>query len=1208
MIRNILNTIKTRQTPIDLTGINGSEKAYITAEAFSSFDYPAITVLPTKKDALQFMDDLYFFLPDQNSSIFYFPGYNLLPFTALSYHNKISTQRISSLYKMIYGKKKYILVTYIDTLIQKIIPKQQLSNFIELIINNDELDRDSLIEKLDSGGYLRTSLVEEPGDYSVRGGILDIFSPGFSYPVRIELFGDYVESLRFFSPITQRGISEIREIVILPASEAIVDKNSLPQIMVRLRNAGAKSELNHTKLREYSNNLKEESRFPGIDNMLSIVYPKLDSLFNYIPDNALIIIDRPGEIKAKAKEFEKKAILNYKEAKANNRLCVSPDSIYIKLHELESLINSRNPISFRPLKIINSNQDIHSETDIDIDQTCQRTSASIEKSDQPPIIPKTPNIQQKLKLKTIIELNSCFQDNTLLIAQLKNEGRNDHILKPLADFFIEKQDSGMSVLTVCSSEIQARRLIALLQPYGIEPVFIENFKKITKKKHGIFYTIGVISGGFCFPEELFAIIGDHEIFGHKHKRTGIRRKKSGHKKAKTKFITPEELTEGDIVVHLEHGLGIYEGLTTIKVMGISGDFILISYRDGDKLYLPVDRMDMIEKYIGVEGYTPLLDKIGGKTWSKSRAKAKKEVEKIAGELLKLYAMRRVNKGFAFSPPDAMFNDFEANFPYEETPDQLKAIEDVLNDMEDETPMDRLVCGDVGYGKTEVAIRAAFKAVNDGKQVAVIVPTTILAEQHLQTFKQRFDSYPVTIEALSRFRSKKKQEEIIRGLEQGTIDIVIGTHRLLQRDISIKSLGLLVIDEEQRFGVKHKEALKKARSTVDVLALTATPIPRSLHMSLTGMRDISVISTPPENRQAIISYISEFDDSIAAEAIKKELARGGQIFFIHNNIKTIFKTAENLQKLVPEVRIGIAHGRLTEANLEKVMFQFINRDIDMLVCTTIVESGLDIPSANTMIINRADKFGLAQIYQLRGRIGRGMEQAYAYLFVPDEHKLTRNAKKRLAALMEHRDLGSGFQIAMKDLQIRGAGSALGVSQSGHIAAVGYDMFLKLLEEAMADLKGLTIKDPLEPEINIAMSAFISEEYVQSIEQRLTIYRRLSQMTKIKEISAMRKELMDRFGKLPKEAENMLLKIMLRVMSVRAGVKKLDLTNNSLTMVFSDKHQKFPFKSVAHCFSFKKQCKFTSKNAVKISFGTKSKNISIAIAATKKILQEISEAVN
>ncbi|MCP4670446.1 MAG: DEAD/DEAH box helicase, partial [Desulfobacula sp.] len=526
------------------------------------------------------------------------------------------------------------------------------------------------------------------------------------------------------------------------------------------------------------------------------------------------------------------------------------------------------------------------------------------------------------------------------------------------------------------------------------------------------------------------------------------------------------------------------------------------------------------------------------------------------------------------------------------------------DMESDTPMDRLVCGDVGYGKTEVAIRAAFKAVNDGKQVAFVVPTTILAEQHLSTFKNRFANYPFNIECLSRFRSKKEQTDILKKMHSGLVDIVIGTHRLLQKDIDFKSLGLLIIDEEQRFGVKHKEALKKKRSNVDVLALTATPIPRTLHMSLTGMRDISVISTAPADRQPIVSYISEYEETIVKDAIQKEIARKGQVFFVHNNIKTIFKMAENIETLVPDAKVGVAHGRLSEIQLEQIMLKFVNFEIDVLVCTTIIESGLDIPSANTMIINKAERFGLSQIYQLRGRIGRGDHQAYAYLFISDENQLTKDAKKRLSALMEHRDLGSGFQIAMKDLQIRGAGTALGASQSGHIAAVGYDMFLKLLDNAVHDLKGEEVSVPLEPEINVAISSGFADDYIESVEQRLTIYRRLSKIINISDIKDMQKELTDRYGKLPKEAENMLLKIMLRVYCIKAGVQRLDITPNALTIAFSEKHREKSLDSIHTTLKKLAVFKFIKKETIKIQLGSKRNKISRSVLETRNILKAIS----
>ena len=520
--------------------------------------------------------------------------------------------------------------------------------------------------------------------------------------------------------------------------------------------------------------------------------------------------------------------------------------------------------------------------------------------------------------------------------------------------------------------------------------------------------------------------------------------------------------------------------------------------------------------------------------------------------MKLYAERKVADGFAFGAADAYFRDFEAGFAYDETPDQLKAIDQVLEDMQQNHPMDRLVCGDVGYGKTEVALRAAFLAVTNGKQVAVLVPTTILAEQHYATFRNRFQHHPVNVACLSRFRSRKEQQAIVAGLKSGAVDIVIGTHRLIQKDIAFKDLGLLVLDEEQRFGVRHKEKLKAMRANVDVLALTATPIPRTLHLSLVGVRDISLIQTPPEFRKSIITYISEFDTTVIADAVRRELRREGQIYFVHNNVHSIHKMARRLQELVPELRLDVAHGQMGEDELEQVMLRFLRREIDLLVCTTIIESGLDIPSANTIIINRADCFGLSQIYQLRGRVGRAEEQAYAYLLIPDEALLTADARKRLKVLMEHSDLGSGFQIAMNDLEIRGGGTILGSSQSGHIAAVGYDMFLQLMEEAVAELKGEPVVAPLDPEINIPLSAYLSEGYVPDIDQRMMLYRRLARITDLSEIGDIRSELNDRFGPLPEEASNLLFKIMLKVLARVCGLRRLDIKDGRMVMVLSEHH--------------------------------------------------------
>ena len=772
---------------------------------------------------------------------------------------------------------------------------------------------------------------------------------------------------------------------------------------------------------------------------------------------------------------------------------------------------------------------------------------------------------------------------------------------PLADWIRDHQRLGRRVFVVCRSKSQAERLMSLLAPYGLHFQRSEGAPAELTDPSAVVVCLGQVTGGFVWPDERLAVVGEDEIFGVRH----VRRAKT-EAKAPVRLLDLQELKQGDLVVHLEHGIGRYDGLQKLTVEGVRNDFLALTYHGGDKLYLPVDRMGMVQKYMGVEGHIPTLDKLGGKSWERVKARVKRSAEKMAGELLRLYAQRKVESGFAFGAVDGYFRDFETGFAYEETPDQLKVIDEVLDDMQQVVPMDRLVCGDVGYGKTEVALRASFLAVNNGKQVAVLVPTTILAEQHYATFRSRFQRYPVNIACLSRFRSRKEQQAIAAGLKSGAVDIVIGTHRLIQKDIAFKDLGLLVLDEEQRFGVRHKEKLKRLRSTVDVLALTATPIPRTLHMSLVGVRDISLIQTPPEFRKAIVTYISEFDPDIVSEAIRRELRRQGQIYFVHNAIPSIQKMARTLQELVPEARLDVAHGQMAEEDLERVMYRFLNRDIDLLVCTTIIESGLDIPSANTIIVNRADCFGLAQMYQLRGRVGRADEQAYAYLLIPDESLLTSDARKRLKVLMEHSDLGAGFQIAMNDLEIRGGGTILGASQSGHIAAVGYDMFLKLMEDAVADLKGEPVVQPLDPEIHIPLSAYFSESYIRDIDQRMMLYRRLARVTDLQEISDLRTELTDRFGPLPDEATNLLFKIMLKVLARYAGVVRLDVNDQKLVLLFSEKHPKNADAVVQMIKDDPERFEMSPGGVVKARLV--SGGIVGQLAQAKNILQAIGQRVN
>jgi transcription-repair coupling factor (superfamily II helicase) len=796
---------------------------------------------------------------------------------------------------------------------------------------------------------------------------------------------------------------------------------------------------------------------------------------------------------------------------------------------------------------------------------------------------------------------AAVENNSGLSMALKNQREKENLLKPLVEWLQDKKRSEYATLAVCRTKSQANRLNSLLVPYGLQTSSVNNFSQIDHSPGKIFICIGQVSSGFVWPAEQLALVTEDEIFGVRQ-----RRRKYDSPGPRTQLLDMQELKKDDLIVHNDHGIGQYGGLEKLNIDGLTNDFLVVVYKGGDKLYLPVDRMSVVQKYMGVDGVTPVLDALGGKSWERVKTRVKKSAEKIAGELLKLYARRKVGQGHSFAAPDSYFQEFEAGFAFEETADQQKAIEDVIHDMQNPSPMDRLVCGDVGYGKTEVALRAAFMTVNDGKQVAVLVPTTILAEQHYATFCSRFERYPVNIACLSRFRSPREQRAIVNDLKAGKVDIVIGTHRLLQKDVAFNDLGLLVLDEEQRFGVKHKEKLKRLRSTVDVLALTATPIPRTLHLSLVGVRDISIISTPPEFRKSILTYVSEFDDAVIADAVRKELKRQGQIFFVHNNIQSIDKIAAKLQRLIPEVRLAVAHGRMDEDELETVMFVFLNKEIDMLVCTTIIESGLDIASANTIIVNRADRFGLAQMYQLRGRVGRSDEQAYAYLLIPPESMLGKDARKRLKVLMEHSDLGSGFQIAMSDLKIRGGGTILGASQSGHIAAVGYDMFLKLMESSIAELKGEPTVEPLEPEINVNLSAYLAETYIPDIDQRMSAYRRLAKMTDLQQIADFKSEMIDRFGTLPAEAANLLLKIVLKVLSKKAGVSRLDLTDKRLVLHFSEDHQRDPAAMVDMIMAEPQRFELSPDNVLKAR--TASHNLNAQLTQAKNILKEIAQRVN
>jgi transcription-repair coupling factor (superfamily II helicase) len=1144
-------------------GAKGAEDALIAAHAAMERQKPLALIAPTIAAGERLAADLEFFIPDEDAQIAIFPPYNILPFKQVAYHNETAAKRIRLLYRLATNAaERLILVIPAEALLQRLIPRAALTDYAELVLAGEDLDRDEFVAHLHAGGYTHTSLVEEPGEFCVRGGIIDVFSPMYAEPVRIEMFGDTAESVRLFSPRTQRQTRILEEAVILPAKEAVVKKHWLEAIAGRVRSHGNELGLTDEKINRFIDRIQTSGVFEGLESLLPLLFSRLDTIFDYAPPDLTWAEYHPGEIEKEARRAEDQAVRNFLQASSENRLCVDPEHLYETWSRVREELDRRSGLVFQALPRLDAKQSGPS---------------------------------------TLVRINTL--ENAETAGLPAGSGREDSVFQPLADWIGKHRSAGFLTLIASGTESRARRIEELLRPYGAAADIVDAAAPLDLKPGSVYILPEKLSRGFVWPEISLAVIADSEIFGSRIQR---RSRRARQDKVQTQLLDFGELNMDDLVVHVEHGIARYRGLVKISIEGMASDFLKLCYRDGDTLYVPVDRMDMVQKYMGVEGIEPALDKLGGKTWQRTRAKAKESAERIANELLELYAARRMSRGHAFSPPDSYYKDFEAGFPFEETADQLKAIDDVLTDMERERPMDRLICGDVGYGKTEVALRAAFKSVNDGKQVALLVPTTLLAEQHHVTFSERFARYPVHVDCLSRFRSRKQQNRILQHLREGRTDIVIGTHRLLQADVSFKELGLIVIDEEQRFGVKHKEQLKKLRHSVDVLSMTATPIPRTLHMSLMGVRDISVIQTPPELRRPIVSYVSDFDPMIIKEAVQKELERGGQIFFVHNNINTIWNMAKYLQDLVPEVRLGVAHGRLEESDLERAMYQFMNREIDMLVCTTIVESGLDIPNANTMILNRADRFGLAQIYQLRGRVGRSNEQAYAYLFIPGEAALTRDAQKRLKVLMEHSDLGAGFQIAMNDLKIRGGGAALGVEQSGHIAAVGYDMFLKLLEESVSRRKGETVVEKLEPEIHVPMSVHIPEGYVPALEQRLAIYRRLARMTELKEISDMKEELTDRYGPLPEPARNLLLKIMLRIISMKAGVKRLDLADERMVLTFSEMHQSRPLGVLELIDKSPDRYQLAPDNTMRIQMPANGRPRLLAEA--KNTLMEIAKHVN
>ncbi len=1029
------------------------------------------------------------------------PAWEGLPFGTTSPHPDLGGARLDCLFRLLQGEKATI-VAPIAALMQRLIPRSLLASASCALQIGDDLDRDQLLSRLLRLGYTPASLVEERGRVAVRGGIIDLFPPSLPRPVRIELFGDTIETLRSFDPVSQRSLEPMERLTLLPSRELILTPDVLTAFLPRLKARADELDLPADRRRRLAEDLQRNVYPDGIEYLQPLLHPKLETIFDYL-DTPLLVLHNPAALEQAITNQTGDLLAGAQNALAQERLYPQPEELYLTPDELDRLFERQQQIAITRLAI----------------------------DGQP---------------RETARLAIACEGNTDLKIAVGQEG--EHPLQGLARRLKEWQHAGWRCIIVCHQIAHADRLRGLLAPYGI--IFPDEPAKSLPEALELPATIpfglalGELARGCRLPDERLVVIAEEGLFGKRVRR------KSGVSALRSKQIMASlaELKPGDAMVHIDHGIGIYRGLQHLKTGALEGDFLLLEYAGNDKLYLPIDRLGLVQRYVGGEGAQPHPAKLGGTGWEKTRSKAKKAVEELAAELLEIYAKRQASQGFAFSPPDELYREFEATFPWEETPDQLSAIMDVLADMQHSRPMDRLVCGDVGYGKTEVALRAAFKAVLDGKQVAVLVPTTILAQQHFETFTGRLNEHPVTVEMLSRFRTTTEQKAILERVKKGEIDIIIGTHRLLQKDVAFKDLGLLIVDEEQRFGVKDKDRLKRYRASVDIMTLTATPIPRTLHMSMMGIRDLSIIDTPPVDRQAIRTVVARDSDELVQEAVRRELQRDGQVFFVHNRVQSIGLVAERLRRLVPEARIAVAHGQMEEKELEKVMLGFMHGQTNLLLCTTIIESGLDIPRANTMIVDRADTYGLSQLYQLRGRIGRSSVRGEAYLLIPGAGTITQDARERLKIIQEITELGAGFRIATHDLELRGAGDLLGPRQSGAVADIGFEYYNQLLEEAIAQLKGEALEERCEPEINLAVAAYIPESYVPDTNQRLMLYKRLVQAETDNDITETMAEMSDRYGRLPQTATTLGDVMGLRIRLKERRIQKLESDGKRLIFTF------------------------------------------------------------
>jgi transcription-repair coupling factor (superfamily II helicase) len=1111
-----------------ISGVNSSFLAYFLSFQLKVLENTFIlAIFPEENQAEEFVSALNVFSKEK---VALYPTPSLPPFSEAYTFAEEELQRIKILWELPEIK---ILAGTVEAFLRKTISRENLKKAYYYLILGEKIDRESFLKKLLDLGYERTGVVREKGTFAVKGGIIDLWSPNYESPTRIEFFGNTITGLRFFDPLSQKSFAPLEELIILPCKEIIFTENVEP---IYKRLFQFKDKLPESLFAQILSQIENRYIFENRDLLLPIFYEKLNPLWENLKEKEiLLILYEPDLIEKNAEKFWDRIYLNASKAKEKKKLYFDETFLYLSLDEFYDFI-----------------QDL-----------------------------------KKLVVKEIpFELSEPSQKGLTFLLSQKTLDEDKSLNKIDNAFRLLKKslEEGEKVIFVASDERTEKIVIEGLKFRGLE-----DFKNLEIRK-------GILKRGFYLPEWFIWVTSEYELFGKISLKKEI--SQVALKRAKSYFRKFEDLKIGDFVVHKYHGIGKYLGLTFLKVDGVEGEFLQIEYEGGDKLYLPVSRLNELYPYVGVSDKEPKLDKLGKKTFIIRKKKIEQELREVVQELLALYAERKALKSYSLKFPALAYEEFSSTFPFEETPDQQIAIEEVINDLCSEKPMERLLVGDVGFGKTEVALRAAFLVAYSGKQVAFLVPTTILAEQHYRNFKMRLEPFNIKVGILSRLRPQKEQRETIKKLAEGEIKVVIGTHRLLSSDIIFKDLGLLIIDEEHRFGVKQKEKIKQYKKSIKVLSLSATPIPRSLQLSLLNIFDLSVIETPPPGRKSIKTILAKFEPEIIKSAIERELERGGQVFFVNPRIQGLSSLAHFLKKLVPQARIEIIHGQMPAELIERNMYKFLNKEVDVLLCTPIIGSGIDIPSANTIIINRADMFGLADIYQLRGRVGRSEELAYAYLLVPTLKGLTEEAQKRLKALMQFTELGSGFKLALSDLKIRGAGELLGIRQSGHINTVGYELYLELLENTVRALKGEKIED-WEPEVNIKVPAYIPANYVPEPEERLSLYRELVLIKDEEELKEFYELIEDKYGKMPDSVENLIKIYLLKLYMKKIGLPLIEVKGNNLVFLIKNQENllKFRkiFKDLRSNFYFKNE-----KNFAKIFIRFSENPLDLAINLCKRLL--------